>query len=85
MSSSDLPVGTGWKCLPCVVDRKGAEMGGAPLTQLPELRDAVTMMNGMLVCYEHIQVQRQSPLLAAMPTPTPPVPLEQFRNAMNGH
>lgn len=49
-----------WKCLPCITDRKAAELAGADA--LPPLRDAVTMLGGTYVCYQHITVQRQSPL-----------------------
>lgn len=52
---------TGWKCLPCIIDHKLARTNPGADTA-PEIRDAVTIMNGMTVCYEHIVVQQQSPL-----------------------
>lgn len=55
------PVGrTGWVCVPCIVDRKVAELDH--LEPLPEPREALAMFAGQTICYEHIQVQRQSPL-----------------------
>lgn len=73
------------KCLHCVVERKVTEMNGALLTELPELRDAVTLMGGQAVCYEHIAVERQSPLLAAaQQQATPPISLDQFRSMTSG-
>lgn len=64
-------------CLVCVIERKTAEKEPKP-TDLPPLRPAVTLLNSPLGpvtphCYEHIQVQRQSPLAVpgalAMPRP----------------
>lgn len=49
-----------WKCLACITDRKAAELTSAET--LPPLRNAVTVMGGNAVCYQHILVQRQSPL-----------------------
>lgn len=59
-----------WKCLPCIVEHKMAEqqypidrsLAGATLPDLPPMRDAITLLNGAPHCYEHIAVQRQSPL-----------------------
>lgn len=67
-----------FKCLPCVAEHKmhaqtiGAD--GAP----PEMRDAITLANTEMgpvtpICYEHLQVHRQSSLLA----PGGPVPVHQ--------
>lgn len=56
-----------WKCLPCVVEHKGAvEIEQRVAADAPPMRDAITLLNGVPHCYEHIQVQRPSPL--ALPT-----------------
>lgn len=72
------PVLTGWQCLPCIIDHKVAETNPAAVVS-PEIRDAVTLMNGMAVCYEHIVVQQQSPLAVSQG-----MPVEQARALMLG-
>lgn len=60
---------TRWLCLPCIGARKMAQLerdAGADVA-LPIVRHAVTMLGGTPHCYEHIAVQRQSPL--AVPGP----------------
>lgn len=48
-------------CLPCIAEHKAAaQVVGTPE---PEVREAVTMLNGAPHCYEHISVQRNTGLV----------------------
>lgn len=50
-----------WLCLPCIAEHKAAaQVVGAPE---PDVREAVTMLNGAPHCYEHITVQRNTGLV----------------------
>lgn len=66
------------KCLTCVIEHKMADQTIGADNTAPEIRDAITFANTQLgpvtpICYEHLEVHRQSSLVAANGS-LPPLP-----------
>lgn len=63
MATADLTVTfPALTCLPCLGERKTAELAGRPVDDMAPPRPAVTLLGGTAICYEHLTVQPASPL-----------------------